>query len=127
VSRRAFVFLLFVAFASPLAAAEPEAAAAMERDAKWASRLLDAQVRIDEARQRVVTAKAAVSEARHRRYPRGAALTKIEEERDKAEKELADAEAALPELLERAQAEGVSPTVLLRFEADDAAGDPAPD
>jgi hypothetical protein len=113
--------LLLLALASPLAAAEPEDAAAAERDAKWASRLIDAQVRIDEARQHVVAATAAVSEARHRKHPRGAALAKIEEQREKAEQELADAEAAFPELLEQARSEGVSQTVLLRFESGGAA------
>jgi chromosome segregation ATPase len=123
VSRRAFVALLLLALASPLAAAEPEDAAAAERDEKWTSRLLDAQVRIDEARQRVVEAKAAISEARHRKHPRGAALAEVEEEREKAEEDLAEAEAALPELLERARSEGVSQTVLLRFEPDEAASE----
>lgn len=126
-SRRAFVFLVLLALASPLAAAEPDDAAAAERDARWASKLMDAQVRIDEARQHVVAAKAAVSEARHRRHPRGEALAKIEEERAKAEKELAEAEAELPELLDRARSEGVSQTVLLRFEPGDAADDGASD
>jgi hypothetical protein len=119
-----FAFLLGLAlafgFASP-ALAQPADPAAAERDATWTSRLLDAQMRIDRAGQRVADAKAAVSEARHRKHPRGAALAEIERERERAEEELAAAEAALPELLDRARSEGVSPAVLLRFEPDDAA------
>jgi septal ring factor EnvC (AmiA/AmiB activator) len=120
-----FVLLIGLALAFGLAGsaapAEPSNAEAADRDAKWASRLLDAQVRIDRARQRVADAKAAVSEARHRKHPRGAALAEIEEERDKAQAELADAEAALPELLDRARSEGVSSAVLLRFEPEEPA------
>jgi hypothetical protein len=113
---------LVFALASP-AGGEPTDAQAAERDRTWTSRLLDAQMNIDRARQRVAAAKAAVSEARHRKHPRGAALGAIERERQKAEEELAAADAALPALLERARSEGVSQTVLMRFEPEEAAGD----
>jgi septal ring factor EnvC (AmiA/AmiB activator) len=117
------LFVVALALALPVHAQTAPDAAAIERDGTWTSRLLDAERRIDLARQRVADAKAAVSEARHRRHPRGAALAEIEREREKAEEELAEAEAALPELLERARSEGVSPTVLMRFEPEAAAGD----
>jgi chromosome segregation ATPase len=119
----ALVLGFALALAGPLGAEPGDAAAAAARDAKWTSRLLDAQMRIDQASQRVVAAKAAVSEARHRKYPRGAALAKIESEREKAEEELAAAEQELPELLEQARSEGVSPAVLERFEPDETASD----
>jgi hypothetical protein len=103
--------------AEPPTTAVEDASVAM-RDAKWTNRLLAATMRRDRARQRVLEAEAAVSEARHRQYPRGEALTAIENERDKAKEELAEAEEEIPDLLERARADGVSPAVLMRFEPE---------
>jgi len=101
----------------PVAAADAQAVEA--RDAKWEGRLIEAQVRRDQAQQRVIASQAALNKARHREYPRGAALVGLRKELDEAKKELAAAEAELPELLDEARLAGVSPAVLQRFEAED--------
>jgi uncharacterized protein YlxW (UPF0749 family) len=98
--------------------ADGDARAAEARDAKWSARLNQAQMRLDQARQRVVEREAAYSKARHREYPRGAALAEIERDLEQARKDLAAAEHELPDLIEQARLAGVSPAVLLRFEPD---------
>jgi hypothetical protein len=109
--------------ADPGAPAAPGGGAAQEGPARasapqagpaetWEERLAAAQRRIELARERVTAAKAAYSRARHDRNPRGQALAVIEQERETAEGELRDAEAALPKLVEQARREGVPPAVL---------------
>lgn len=93
--------------AAPAGAATPEDAMAV-----WEAQLDAARQRIERARERVTAALASYSRARHDRYPRGAALAAIEEERQAAELELRDAESALPKLMEQARREGVPPGVL---------------
>lgn len=100
----------------PAAPADAEAVAAL--DAKWEGRLIEAQMRRDEARQQVSDGQAAVNKARHREYPRGDALVALRNELEQARKQLAAAEDELPELLEEARLAGVSPAVLQRFEPD---------
>jgi hypothetical protein len=90
----------------------PGSAPQAEPAETWEERLATAQRRIELARERVTAAKAAYSRARHDRNPRGPALATIEQERETAERELRDAEAALPELVEQARREGVPPAVL---------------
>lgn len=94
------------------ATAEAPAQATAPEASTWEGRLAVAQRRIELARERVTAAKAAYSRARHDRNPRGAALATIEQEREGAERELRDAEAALPDLVEQARREGVPPGVL---------------
>jgi len=101
------------------AAQDADARLVEARDAKWSGRLTDAQMRRDQARQHVIEREAAWSRARHREYPRGEALAAIQRDLEKARKDLTAAEQELPELLEEARLAGVSPEVLLRFEAED--------
>jgi hypothetical protein len=127
---RSLASLTFVALATPSAAAPaagpaaapaagpaaaPAKAAPSEApvdDVPWEKRLSEAKQRIVDARVRVAKAEAAYSRARHDRHPRGEALDAIEQEWKDAQRDLREAEVALPELVEQARRAGVAPGVL---------------
>lgn len=101
----------------PPAAASPAVAAgaAAEEIDAWRDKLLDARERVDGARQQAATAEMAYRDARKRRR-RGAERADLLAALTAAEQELAEAEAALPALLEEARRAGVPPGVLGEFE-----------
>jgi chromosome segregation ATPase len=106
--------------ARPAAPSEAES-----NDAAWAARLAEAKARLVAARGNVAESEAALSRARHRRQPRGEALDDLESALAEARDELAAASEELPELLEQARRDGVSPGVLREFEPDDEEADEA--
>ena len=102
---------------SPPAAASPAqpAARAAEEIDEWRQTLLEARERVDEAQVQVTVAQQAFRNARHRDR-RGGERAELRAAVGAAEQELAEAEAALPELLEQARRAGVPPGVLREFE-----------
>ena len=94
-------------------AAEPEGSE-VEGDLEtyWSQRLLRGKQRIELARERAEKAEADYSRARHDRDARGERLLEIKERRVAAEREVLDAEASLPRLVEQARRAGVSPGTL---------------
>jgi hypothetical protein len=70
---------------------------------------------VEDAREQVAVAQRAYRDARKRRR-RGAERAELLAELENAEQALAEAEAALPTLLEEARRAGVPPGVLREFE-----------
>ena len=101
----------------PPAAASPAGAAGMaaEEVEQWRRTLLEAQERVAGATQQVALAQQAYRDAR-KRNRRGGERAELLDALKGAEQELADAEAALPELLDEARRAGVPPGVLQEFE-----------
>jgi chromosome segregation ATPase len=101
----------------PPAAASPAGAVGMgaEEIEQWRKTLLGAQERVDGANQQVALAQQAYRDARKRKR-RGGERAELLEALKSAEQELADAESALPELLDEARRAGVPPGVLREFE-----------
>jgi len=97
----------------------PDAEAAGEADERsldletyWHQRLARAAKRIEIAREKAADAEADYSRARHDRNPRGEALAAIQATHAASERELREAESALPRLVEQARRAGVTPGVL---------------
>jgi hypothetical protein len=114
-----FAFLLIPlpspAQQTPTASASPvEATTAAEID-QWRDTLGEASARVDAAREQVATAESAYRDARKRRR-RGAQRADLLAALEAAQTELAEAEAALPALLEEARRAGVPAGVLREFE-----------
>jgi len=84
--------------------------------AGWVERLEEAQAKLAKTRTKLAADEAALSRARHRRYPRGDALDELEVAVRQGRRDLADAEAALPALLEEARRAGVPAGARMRFE-----------
>jgi len=97
-----------------LAEQEPSAdpSAGVSLETYWGRRLSNAMQRIELATERSEKSEAEYSRARHKHNPRGEALEEIRDKRDAAERELHEAEAALPRLVEQARRAGVEPGVL---------------
>jgi hypothetical protein len=125
-----FVFASLVVFGFALAApAFAQSGAAVSDDpatneetelAGWQTRLDEALARITSARQNIERLEGAKGRGAARRYPRGDAKEKYIEELEAAREELADAEEAMPELLEEARRAGVPNGVLDRYESAEA-------
>jgi hypothetical protein len=105
-------FLLLASFAG--FAEEPPAATARTQgqiDAQWSERLAEAKETLAAARERAALAEARWGEARQRKRPRGEEREAIETELAEAREALAEAEAALPALVEEARRDGASAAV----------------
>lgn len=107
-------------------AVDPDAgeAASTEEDeqAGWIKRLDEAAARLAAAQKQVDQLGGAKGRGAARRYPRGDAKEKYLDDLETAKKELADAQEAMPELIEEARQAGVLPGVLDRYENPDDAG-----
>jgi hypothetical protein len=95
--------------------AAPATGLSAEQIEDWREQLVEAEARIERAQVDAAEAQAAFRQARHRRR-RGDARGELRAEMQAAEQELADAEAALPELLEEARRAGVPAGVRRKFE-----------
>jgi hypothetical protein len=82
---------------------------------EWRQTLLEAHQRLKSARERAAAAKHAQRDGRQRRR-RGAEKAELMAALEGAEQELAEAEAELPALLEKARQAGIPPGVLREFE-----------
>jgi len=121
-TRLALLALLLLPLAAPAQestptatpTAEPTESAVDEID-RWHETLREARDRLERARARAESARYSYRDGqqRDRRGPEKAALLA---ELEAAERELADAQAALPVLLEEARRAGVPPGVLREFE-----------
>ena len=102
---------------TPPAATAPASSVGIstEKIEEWRETLVAAQQRVNEATEGVAAAQHAYRDARKRRR-RGAERADLLAAQGAAEQELAEAEAALPALLEEARREGVPPGVLRQFE-----------
>jgi hypothetical protein len=89
----------------------------------WEEQLARAQEDLLDARVRLFKAEDAYRDWRQRKYPRGAKKADLLAEIDEARTALAVADAALPELLERARRAGAPPGLLRRFEEPPASPD----
>lgn len=126
-----FGIALGLALAPPLATAQQGAVAPddtqtsseEEEQAGWIQRLDAASVRIATARQNIEQFEGAKGRGASRRYPRGDAKEKYLADLAAARTELADAEEALPELLEEARRAGVPNGILDRYESDASAAE----
>ena len=119
------ILLLLLLFPLPLAAQEtpPPAAPSAEYTGsaeadvgEWRERLLEAQERLESARERAAAAQHAYRDQRQRKRLRGEKKAKLLAELKGAEQQLAEAEAELPVLLDEARRAGVPPGVLREFE-----------
>ncbi len=99
-----------------LLASHPATAMDPDELARWEQTLSELQNDLVEARARVREATIAYQEARVRKYPRGERRAELIAQLEAAKKRLAEAELALPEMLEKARRAGVPPVVLSRFE-----------
>jgi hypothetical protein len=122
--RLALVLLVLLAFPLPSSAEEapPEAASAVnpaeitaEEIEGWREMLAQARERVEKAQEEVAAAQQAHRDARKRKR-RGAERGELLAAREAAERELALAEDALPDLVEQARRAGVPPGVLQEFE-----------
>jgi len=84
----------------------------LDLETYWSQRLARAAKRIEIAREKAADAEADYSRARHDRNPRGEALAAIQATHAASERELREAESALPRLVEQARRAGVTPGVL---------------
>jgi chromosome segregation ATPase len=102
---------------NPPVAASPASPAGIadEEIEAWREKLVEARERVEEAGEQLTAAQEAYRDARKRRR-RGGERAELLDALKAAEQELADAEAALPELLEEARRDGVPPGVLSEFE-----------
>lgn len=124
------VFALALLWATPLLAQppaspapeEPAATAEEDSEAAWVKRLDEAAARLAGAQRQVEQLEGAKGKGASRRYPRGDAKAKYLDDLEAAHTELADARAALPELVEEARRAGIPNGVLDRYEtaAEDA-------
>jgi hypothetical protein len=128
------VSLAAPALAQPPAAPAPDDAAAAqsseeEEQAGWVRRLDEAAARVVAAQKNIARLTDAKGRGAARRYPRGDAKEKYLDDLEAARKELAEAEEALPEVVEEARRAGVPNGVLDRYENptsnvdDEGAGD----
>jgi hypothetical protein len=83
----------------------------------WRGELQNAQAAIDTARTKLAAADAEYTYARNRNSPRGEALGKIKDVRDKARKEFAKARCSLPARVEEARRLGVPAEIWRDFPA----------
>jgi len=122
--RLALVLLVLLAFPLPSSAEEapPEAASPVnpaeitaDEVEGWRETLTQARERVEKAQEEVAAAQQAYRDARKRKR-RGAERAELLAAREAAERELAEAEDALPELVEQARRAGVPPGVLQEFE-----------
>jgi hypothetical protein len=123
--RPGFILLLLLLLPLPSAAQEtpPPAAPPAESTGsgeeevdEWRERLLEAQARLESARERAAAAQRAYRDGRQRKRPRGEKKAELLAELEGAEQELAEAEAELPVLIDKARRAGVPPGVLREFE-----------
>jgi len=112
--------LAALASAAAVRAEEPLPAAQSEAllEEAWTARLSEATARRDAAAARLAADEQALTVARHRKYPRGDTLGSLEGNLARSRAEHAEAERAVPELLEQARRAGVSSALLRRFEGD---------
>jgi len=122
--RLALALLVLLSFPLPSLADEnpPQAASPVnpaeitaEEIEGWRKTLTQARERVEEAQEEVAAAQQAYRDAR-KRQRRGAERAELLAAREAAERELAEAEDALPGLLEQARRAGVPPGVLQEFE-----------
>jgi hypothetical protein len=122
--RLALILLVLLAFPLPSAADEtpPQPASPVnpaeitaEEVEGWQRTLTEARERVAVAQEQVAAAQQAYRHAR-KRERRGAERAELLAAREAAERELAEAEDALPDLLEQARRAGVPPGVLGEFE-----------
>jgi len=122
--RLALVLLVLLAFPLPSSAEEapPEAASAVnpaeitaEEIEGWREMLAQARERVANAQEELAAATQAHRDARKRKR-RGEERAELLAAREAAERELALAEDALPDLVEQARRAGVPPGVLGEFE-----------
>jgi hypothetical protein len=120
---RGFAVLLAIGVAAPALAQQgavaPDDAVVVEpedEEASWLRRLDEGAARLADAQRRVADLEGAKGRGAARRYPRGEAKEKYIEQLEAARAELAEAEEALPELVEDARRAGVPPGVLDRYE-----------
>ena len=83
----------------------------------WRGELQNAEGALDQARTKLAAADAAYTYARNRKSPRGEALKKIIEIRDKARREFTQARCSLPARVDEARRLGVPPEVWRDFPA----------
>jgi len=122
--RLALALLVLLSFPLPSLADEtpPQAASPVnpaeitaEEIEGWRKTLTQARERVEEAQEEVAAAQQAYRDAR-KRQRRGAERAELLAAREAAERELAEAEDALPGLLEQARRAGVPPGALQEFE-----------
>jgi len=102
---------------------QAEEVSADDEQAAWIKRLDEAAARLAAAQRQVDGLEGAKGRGAARRYPRGDAKEKYLDDLAAAQKELADAKEAMPELLEEARRAGVVPGVLDRYESMGAIAD----
>lgn len=132
----AFGFAISIASpgsAQPPAAPAPDAAAAAanapdDEQAGWIQKLDEAAARVTAAQKNIARLTDAKGRGAARRYPRGDAKEKYLDDLEAARKELAEAQEALPAVVEEARRAGVTNGVLDRYEnpaanVDDQGGD----
>jgi hypothetical protein len=100
----------------PPAAPSAESAGSAKEVGEWRERLLEAQQRLESARERAAATQHAYRDWRQRKRPRGEKKEELLAKLEGAEQELAEAEAELPVLLDEARRAGVPPGVLREFE-----------
>jgi DNA repair exonuclease SbcCD ATPase subunit len=122
--RLALILLVLLTFPLPSPAGETPPGAASpggpseisaEEIEGWREALTEARERVEAAQEKLVASQQAYRDARKRKR-RGEERAELLAAREAAEHELAEAESALPELMDQARRAGVPPGVLQEFE-----------
>lgn len=98
---------------------DPTLSLPAEDVAAWVTRLETARTNLQRTRSKLAADEVALARARSRRYPRGESLAALERSVEQRRKDLAEAEAEWPTLLEDARRAGVPPGALRAFQSDD--------
>lgn len=109
-----------VALRAAPASAQPANLGPEEQElARWREKVQEARDRVREARAELQAAEYAYQDWRQRKYPRGAERADVIGRLDAAKKELAAAEAALPEVVEEARRAGLPPGEFRELDVDE--------